>query len=433
MDYNSKNGLMESLQTLESFNEMLDARHRAYYIHKIQLNEFIVFGRYFLDTCGNCMTATKEFIPAEHINDIPMVSRRDEFWRLMEAYDKEKHPNVLTIAEIKADDFNWENNKRPFPTSISWGMGNDIPPAIVKCPECDEKWNINNCWDVIRNTETITFDLSDYVGTMFAGFKNTLKEKTDAHYFIIENKIYNENNDSAKKRMKVAGSCIIQKGDYCLLSKWIYKHKSCFVKASEDKCKKFLSNNGDGYSMGNLAGRIDCDAFIKLELELAGIDILEHNSRGEVPYKHIGCLGNGSFTFKRAWTYWMVSGDVPMDIANELYANPIGKETIRVNGHCGCPSPSKGTWKTDDCKEIIFEEELDELSPEIRKHFINNEKYKVVKKDDVNIDSGFGQYITSYHIDCWEGLKIFADKIKRITGKVNHRPEIMKRLRNVND
>ncbi len=122
MDYNSKIGITESLQTLQSFNTMLNERHKAYYKRKRQLNEFVIFGRYSLDTCGNCMTATKGFVPAEHIENIPNVLRRDEFWRLVEAYDKKKHPNVLTSEEIQADGFDFQNNKRPYLISISWGF-----------------------------------------------------------------------------------------------------------------------------------------------------------------------------------------------------------------------------------------------------------------------------------------------------------------------
>lgn len=89
--------------------------------------------------------------------------------------------------------------------------------------------------------------------------------------------------------------------------------------------------------MKNLAGNIDCDRIIRSELEKAGIDIyqLSQPSTGEVPYSLVGGIGaktldedsqgfmdrHGftpsvvdsicSFTFKRAWYYWVVSGYVP--------------------------------------------------------------------------------------------------------------------------
>ena len=96
--------------------------------------------------------------------------------------------------------------------------------------------------------------------------------------------------------------------------------------------------------MKNLAGVPMCDVYIRAELEAAGIPIVEVPlDNTEVPYRLIGQLGN--FEFRRAWYYWIVSGRVPLEIAKELYANPIGKKDVRVTGHCGCPPP-EDPWIT---------------------------------------------------------------------------------------
>lgn len=73
--------------------------------------------------------------------------------------------------------------------------------------------------------------------------------------------------------------------------------------------------------MRNLAGDKDCDKFIRAELTRCGIEIVEgERSTGEVPSSLTGRLG--TFTFRRAWYYWIVNGPMPLDVAKRLYADP---------------------------------------------------------------------------------------------------------------
>ncbi len=152
--------------------------------------------------------------------------------------------------------------------------------------------------------------------------------------------------------------------------------------------------------MINLAGIEECDVTIRIELEKAGIDIynIKEPGRSEVPYTLYGGLGGKpldeegqgfmdrhgimvdtmkgfvSFTFERAWYYWVVKGYVPLDIAVEMYENPNGRKDIRVAGHCGCPHPAD--WKV---------------------------RYKVCGMNVVD----------SYHIDTQEGLNYFVETLKK--------------------
>jgi hypothetical protein len=159
--------------------------------------------------------------------------------------------------------------------------------------------------------------------------------------------------------------------------------------------------------MKNLAGVKECDEFISHELELAGIHqiVLDESERQnhEVPFTVIGLLGathfrkewdemlikspglvklfspknitpHVSFIFCRAWYYWIVTGFVPLHVAEELYADPIGKKDVRVSGHCGCPAP----------KEWIKDRQL------IAGH----------------------QCVESYHIDSQEGLNLFVRTLR---------------------
>jgi len=124
--------------------------------------------------------------------------------------------------------------------------------------------------------------------------------------------------------------------------------------------------------MRNLAGDRNCDAEIRNELVQAGIKIVQHRERlrSEVPASITGKLG--IFEFERAWYYWMVSGNVPLAVAQEMYENPVGKQDVRVIGHCGCPPPHE--WTT------------------------------LVKDRPV---------ITHYHIDSQEGLNLFVATLKK--------------------
>lgn len=91
----------------------------------------------------------------------------------------------------------------------------------------------------------------------------------------------------------------------------------------------------------NLAGvENTSDAQCAAELEAAGIEVLRIpiRSNGEVKTNVLG--GLNSWSFRRAWYYWVAEGPgIPPDIAEELHAEH-GK-AVRVDGHCGCPSPTE--------------------------------------------------------------------------------------------
>ncbi len=90
--------------------------------------------------------------------------------------------------------------------------------------------------------------------------------------------------------------------------------------------------------MKNLAGNKECDIQIKHELTRCGIKII-HGERmdKEVPASITGKLGD--ITFMRSWCYWSVIGKIPLHVAEELYADPVGKEDIRVMGDSGYVAP----------------------------------------------------------------------------------------------
>lgn len=92
----------------------------------------------------------------------------------------------------------------------------------------------------------------------------------------------------------------------------------------------------------NLAGKtLGVDARCTWELALAKIEVhsLPESTRETHPEMRTIIIGGlGDWTFRRAWSYWIAEGPgIPPEIATELH-EAHGKE-VRVDGHCGCPSP----------------------------------------------------------------------------------------------
>lgn len=84
----------------------------------------------------------------------------------------------------------------------------------------------------------------------------------------------------------------------------------------------------------------EVDEQVLKELKEAGIEYSAAfeflRNRGEVPTAYVGylCL----WGFERSWYYWVAKGPgVPPDRAEEFHKK-WGRE-VRVDGHCGCPSP----------------------------------------------------------------------------------------------
>ncbi len=105
--------------------------------------------------------------------------------------------------------------------------------------------------------------------------------------------------------------------------------------------------------MKNLAEDRRCDITIAKELGLARVaaETLPKPLRHEVPTSLIGILMKGPncvFRLRRATCYWVVVGEVPLEVAQELYDDPLGRSSVRVAGHCACPPPEEWAIRTAD-------------------------------------------------------------------------------------
>src|SRR5208283_5468626 len=98
--------------------------------------------------------------------------------------------------------------------------------------------------------------------------------------------------------------------------------------------KPFKNMAGVGYQYPELV-----DDTLADELRAAGIHIAALPERYGEPHSTIAGELFG-WEFRRAWYYWIVIGPgLPFDVATKLY-EAYGK-SVRVNGHCGCPSPAE--------------------------------------------------------------------------------------------
>jgi len=358
--YNTKEGLVKSLESLKAFNDLLHERHVAGYERKESLEEFIVKGKWVLDSCGNCGEIQGDGV------ELPEP--------------------VMLLGECR---------EKGLLESISYSMGHSIPPNLIVCPICGNNWTAKNMGDsrcregqekYFKGSEIIPgLTLTYFAGRTLDEVRGYVKDLHDASYWVrSECNIRNDKNIDLTplkdyKTLKVnergwinaKGDYVIKADDEVAVSYWVYYHAACLSKKVEADAQAVIDSDGKGYDhLYNLAGNENCDYFIKAELTLAGIDMVQEKDRGEVPAKIKGKLGN--FKFSRAWTYWIVKGDVPLSVAEELYADPVGVKYVRVAGHCGCPAPKE--WATP------------------------NEKGELV--------------VDCYHIDTLPGLRLFAEKVR---------------------
>lgn len=124
----------------------------------------------------------------------------------------------------------------------------------------------------------------------------------------------------------------------------------------------------------------------------------------------------GAFTFRRAWSYWIVSGPMPLDVARRLYADPVGATDIRVNGHCGCPAPGepggRPTWTLPDGRIVLREWERADFE-KIGDEWAPGWRDKYVFTDDPESIGARGA-IDCYHVDSELGLFKIAEAIRSL-------------------
>lgn len=182
--------------------------------------------------------------------------------------------------------------------------------------------------------------------------------------------------------------------------------------------------------MRNLAGISECDNYIQEELRAAGIDVVSGERHpGEVAASLTGRLG--AFAFRRAWSYWMVNGPMPLDAAKRLNEMPMGfrrpggrvrvgkaGDVVRVVGFAGGADPVEwATRRVGDSREVRPATERENDVKNIPRLWATLAALnaKVVYDDDP-ASARAGAYVESYHIDTQEGLNLFAETVRSLQG-----------------
>lgn len=166
--------------------------------------------------------------------------------------------------------------------------------------------------------------------------------------------------------------------------------------------------------MQNLAGDLCADLAIRDELRCARIpEVMGPRSKGEVSTCLTGKLGD--FTFTRAWTYWVVAGPLPHDLALKLYGDPAGARDIRVGGFAGGLSPEQWggyvQWVMPDGTHVLSTDlEVANLKFEADHPNLPAEVRLAYSDDPASI--GASAFVKSYHIDTELGLRLFADTLR---------------------
>lgn len=147
--YDDINGITASVQTLDGFNKLLNARRQAGYSKGEKLDEFIVLGLWRLDSCGNALKANEaggSSTPKKAFASIgmeaPLVIRCPDF------------------LEFLKENFPKDSNEASMPFSYEKAL----PDARLVCSECGKPWTIANCDDVIIRGSQEDINLSGFVG-----------------------------------------------------------------------------------------------------------------------------------------------------------------------------------------------------------------------------------------------------------------------------
>lgn len=145
-EYDTKDGILAALDKgLAEFLALAEARHKAGYIRGERLDEWVVLGRWYFDTCGNCSKAFGK-IPAELIPNHPPVMRHDEFWEFF----RQHRPNGSSEM-------------------LSWSLDDHLlDNASLVCAHCGKGWDITNFHDVALNYHSKIFPLTEFTGKTLA-------------------------------------------------------------------------------------------------------------------------------------------------------------------------------------------------------------------------------------------------------------------------
>ena len=125
-DYDTVEGIDLAITNLASLHAFRTERHKAYYERKEDLHDFILLGRFWLDTCGNFMSAS------------------------FKHYDGHTADNLVWMPDALPRVVPYEAIAKLFQgLQITGSMDTWLPKTTDTCDECDDAWTIETCHDAI--------------------------------------------------------------------------------------------------------------------------------------------------------------------------------------------------------------------------------------------------------------------------------------------
>ena len=225
--YDTKESIASSLASYPSFLEMLRVRNEQGYIHKQRMNEWIVFGRVRLDTCGNAML---------------IIEPKDPSWAKETVYSSDEAFRAMAAAGFE-DRMSSTTGHKP-------GVG-------ILCPLCGKGWGLDNFWDNRCEQNSVNVDLTPYIGRTLQQIEDMYKLRTDGRWFLgterpMRNDKYidlsipdpkwpehkaNGRGYLFKKTLNYKGeeigdidySHVIESGDEACFVKLTYTHEACYM------------------------------------------------------------------------------------------------------------------------------------------------------------------------------------------------------------
>lgn len=209
--YDDPDAIGAAVTTLAGLNELMSARHAAYYDRKERLREWIVLGQLYMDTCGNTMRMDGKY------SDKPVISR-DEM------------------------------------PSTRWSayMGSDTPDAKSACPSCGRGWSIDDWHDAKRTNRDIDVE-GDHVGKTVQQVHDEMNEDGSGRSYYLHDSVQNDNLIDLRPNPKyeddeymkgypinergykhVSRDYVVEEGDKLYATVFEYFHLGCLAKRKAD-------------------------------------------------------------------------------------------------------------------------------------------------------------------------------------------------------
>jgi len=121
-EYDTVEGIVRHLSDLAGLDALRKERQEAGYDRRERMNEFIVLGRFHLDTCGNFSICT-----FQHDFRDPVAWLPDSL------------PPAVSIRDLKS----------VLTKLVISSTGHSLPRPDQVCDECGEGWDLSNCHDAV--------------------------------------------------------------------------------------------------------------------------------------------------------------------------------------------------------------------------------------------------------------------------------------------